>query len=458
MDDDDHQSKRGKTADGATISYLKMLIPERETGNVIGKSGTVLKKICEESGARVRISAMDEIIPGTRERIATISGSLASILCAQHMITAALYDARAERANRDMASTEMGGSGMATDDTKSESRQLKLLFPHISCGVVMGRGGSFIKELMQTTGATVKVSQPEEIIASTQERIITITGSVAAIDAAQDLICNKMSEAPPAQQIKETDYSVLKFSNAVGAIGAIGGPGGHPAHHPAHHPAQLQGWSPFGRSAGGSMPYGQVPSAGAGGPMPYKLFINTLDDNVSPDQAQLKYQEYIRHVGACSNTRPATSSASAASTVRHELPLPDKIVSGIIGKGGTVIKEIQTRSGAKVQVSQKSNDKLNGDRVVTISGTTEQVSMAQHMISERCKAIEAQITQQANGGGQPLPYAQHAYPADNLNAHAAHFGGNSPAVNAQGHHDRTYDMGPASVYAPPPTLFGTPQW
>merc|ERR1712087_50933 len=327
---------------------------------------------------------------------------------------------------------------------KADSRQLKLLFPHISCGVVMGRGGSFIKELMQTTGAAVKASQPDEIIAATQERIVTITGSVAAIDAAQDLICNKMSEAPIAQQIKETDYSVLKFNHAVGAIG---GPGGHPA----AHPAQYQGWTPFGRSAVG---YAQPPAGG--GPMPYKQFISMLDDNISPDQAQLKYNEYIRHFGSCSNARPASSVASAGTAVRHELPLPDKIVSGIIGKGGTVINEIQTRSGAKVQVSQKSGDKLNGDRVVTISGTADQVSLAQHMISERCKAIEAQITQQASGA-QQLQYAQHGYPQDSLTPHNPHFGGNSPSVNNQGHLSASYDLGAPAVYAPP-TLFGTPQW
>ena len=44
-------------------ALLKMLIPEREVGNVIGKAGAVLRKIQEDSGARIRFSQVDEVVP-----------------------------------------------------------------------------------------------------------------------------------------------------------------------------------------------------------------------------------------------------------------------------------------------------------------------------------------------------------------------------------------------------------
>lgn len=77
------------------ICFLKMLLPEREVGNVIGKGGALLKKICEDSGARVHISAIDEVIPVTRERVATISGRIGSLTLAQHLISKALSDVQA---------------------------------------------------------------------------------------------------------------------------------------------------------------------------------------------------------------------------------------------------------------------------------------------------------------------------------------------------------------------------
>jgi hypothetical protein len=147
---DDHQSKRVRLASdggdaggaGQEIHHLKMLVPEKETGNVIGRGGELLRQVRSESGARVHISAMDEVLPVTRERIITISGALPSLLCAQHLISETLQKARHERAQKIAASS--GEPAPVVDGT----RTLKLLFPHVSCGVIMGRGGSFIKELM----------------------------------------------------------------------------------------------------------------------------------------------------------------------------------------------------------------------------------------------------------------------------------------------------------------------
>lgn len=199
--------------------------------------------------------------------------------------------------------------------------------------------------------------------------------------------------------------------------------------------------------------------------MPFKHFIGTLDDHVTPDQAQLKYAEYIRQ--AAGLPRPSAggggappASVSAVGAVRQELPLPDKIVSGIIGKSGIVIKEIVARSGAKIQVSQKAPENLGGERVVTMSGTADQVAMAQHMISERCKAIEAQLTSQAAA-------PQSGYAAVHPSGHQAHQGYPPEQQLAQGYGaaapnpagaigaDANGYMG--AVYAPPP-LFGQPHW
>ena len=43
--------------------HLKMLIPEREVGNVIGKGGTILRSICEQSTSRVHISGKSHNAP-----------------------------------------------------------------------------------------------------------------------------------------------------------------------------------------------------------------------------------------------------------------------------------------------------------------------------------------------------------------------------------------------------------
>jgi len=148
--------------------------------------------------------------------------------------------------------------------------------------------------------------------------------------------------------------------------------------------------------------------------MPYKQFIGALPDDISPEEAQRQYQDYLRSVGGAPARAPAgTKPAAAANAITHQLPLPDKIISGIIGKGGLVIKEIISRSGADVKISQKEPGSQGGERVVSITGAPESVAAAQRLISERCRDIEQQITRSAAAtpGFPAAPAAATSFPS-----------------------------------------------
>ena len=148
--------------------------------------------------------------------------------------------------------------------------------------------------------------------------------------------------------------------------------------------------------------------------------MGLLDDNVSPEMSHAKYQEYLRAYGAAAAAAAAAAGGGPLGPqVSEALTLPDKKVSGLIGKGGGVIKELMARSGAMIQVSQKGESQ-NGDRVVTMSGSADAVAMAQHFVKERLKEIEANNTARASGqppaphapqvGAMAPPYSQQPYP------------------------------------------------
>jgi len=60
--------------------------------------------------------------------------------------------------------------------------------------------------------------------------------------------------------------------------------------------------------------------------------------------------------------------------VTEKIPFPDRVISGIIGRGGANIREVIQQSGARVNVSQKdAPDRVAGERTVIITGTQEQV-------------------------------------------------------------------------------------
>lgn len=69
---------------------------------------------------------------------------------------------------------------------------LKLLCPSAIAGSIIGRGGSVISQLNQATGAKIKVSQNGEFFPTTNDRVIAISGSMTAINAAVHEITTKM--------------------------------------------------------------------------------------------------------------------------------------------------------------------------------------------------------------------------------------------------------------------------
>ena len=64
------------------------------------------------------------------------------------------------------------------------------------------------------------------------------------------------------------------------------------------------------------------------------------------------------------------------------MTIPSEYVGAIIGKGGERIKRIRDESGAKIQIDKESTYG-NDEQIINISGTPEQIQMAQHLLQER---------------------------------------------------------------------------
>jgi len=88
---------------------------------------------------------------------------------------------------------------------------------------------------------------------------------------------------------------------------------------------------------------------------------------------------------------------------KETISLPDRLIAGIIGKGGSIIREIAARSGASVRVSQKDTITAAGERNVMIEGTPQQVATARQLVNERVQEIETDP--RASSRGVPMPQA-----------------------------------------------------
>eukprot|EP00066_Takifugu_rubripes_P011954 XP_011601220.1 PREDICTED: poly(rC)-binding protein 3-like [Takifugu rubripes] len=154
---------------------LRLLMHGKEVGSIIGKKGETVKKMREESGARINISE-----GSSPERIVTITGATEAIFRAFAMI--------AQKFEEDI-SAAMSNSSV----TSKPPVTLRLVFPGSQCGSLIGKGGSKIKEIRETTGAQVQVAG--DMLPDSTERAVTISGTPQAITQCVRHICSVMLEA-----------------------------------------------------------------------------------------------------------------------------------------------------------------------------------------------------------------------------------------------------------------------
>uniref|UniRef100_A0A670YS82 Poly(rC) binding protein 4 n=1 Tax=Pseudonaja textilis TaxID=8673 RepID=A0A670YS82_PSETE len=142
-----------------------------------GKKGETVKKIREQSTARITISE-----GSCPERITTITGSTDAVFRAVSMIAFKLEE--------DL------GNGATNEGTISKPPvTLRLVIPASQCGSLIGKGGAKIKEIRETTGAQVQVAG--DLLPNSTERAVTVSGVPDAIIQCVRQICAVILESPP---------------------------------------------------------------------------------------------------------------------------------------------------------------------------------------------------------------------------------------------------------------------
>lgn len=129
------------TESGLNVTLtIRLLMHGKEVGSIIGKKGESVKRIREESGARINISEGN-----CPERIITLTGPTNAIFKAFAMI----IDKLEEDINSSMTNSTAASRPPVT---------LRLVVPATQCGSLIGKGGCKIKEIRESTGAQVQVA------------------------------------------------------------------------------------------------------------------------------------------------------------------------------------------------------------------------------------------------------------------------------------------------------------
>ncbi|CAH8435299.1 unnamed protein product [Schistosoma intercalatum] len=229
------------------IIHLKVLVPSVAVGAIIGKGGESIAKIQKETGARIKLSKVNDLYPGTEERVCLIQGTLEGVTRMHNYIMDRVLEkpecsgTAASCVTNNTISTSRSESVAISSTTQGDSssnmphlqkgstwshslelsgsrlpwgrhKQVKILVPNCTAGLVIGKLGSYVREIKDRTGAFIQISQ-KSVEINLLERCITIAGEPEQCRAAVDLVLAKIAEDP-----QSAIYPAISYSHVRGPV------------------------------------------------------------------------------------------------------------------------------------------------------------------------------------------------------------------------------------------------
>lgn len=218
--------------------HFKILVPSVAAGAIIGKGGETIAQLQKEAGARVKMSKANDFYPGTTERVCLITGTVEGILGIHDFIMEKIKEKPDPNAK------------MAIDfDHKQPAereKQVKILVPNSTAGMIIGKGGSYIKQIKEESGAYVQISQKSKDHALA-ERCITVIGEMDNNKTACHMILAKIVEDPQSGSCLNVSYA-----DVTGPVANFN-PTGSPFANPGSVPSSAMNNSNTSYSSNGSL-------------------------------------------------------------------------------------------------------------------------------------------------------------------------------------------------------------
>ncbi|RPB12974.1 hypothetical protein P167DRAFT_139858 [Morchella conica CCBAS932] len=348
----------------------QMNIESTLVGLIIGRGGETLRRVEQETGARVQFLTNGQDRDSGGERICNIQGSRPQIAAARRAIEAIIAEngpsggggmgggpaggGRGKFGGGGGAGS--GGGGAGQPNLRDGEDSIQILVPDRTVGLIIGRGGETIRDIQDKSGCHVNIVG--EAKSQNGQRPVNLIGSVAAAEHAKRLI----------MEIVESDNA------GTGPPPSIGG--GRPERGP-----------PAGSSGGYYGGHGDGGRGGGGG--------------------------------------------GADGRITETIKVPIDAVGMIIGKGGETIKEMQSSTGCRINVSSQCNPN-DPEREIALAGTRDAINRARQAIEEKVEASSR------NGPpNRPQP------------SHAAGGGGHSHHSSGSGHHNDSYNQSSQTQHQQP---------
>ncbi|PIA44008.1 hypothetical protein AQUCO_01800223v1 [Aquilegia coerulea] len=331
-------------------SVFRLIVPVLKVGSIIGRKGELIKKMCEDTRARIRI--LDGVL-GTTDRIVLISGKEEPEAPISPAMNAVL---RVFKRINGLSETE-------GESTGSSTCSVRLLVASSQAINLIGKQGALIKSIQEGTGASVRVVSGDEVssYATSEERVVDIQGDSSKVLKALEAVVGHLRKFL-------VDHSVIPLFEKVGNA-------------TTSQDRPVEPWADKTQSL--------IHSASQPGySSDYSLSIKR-DSLFYDRETQLESQ--MQHSGvllygqdpALSGLRSSgltRASAPIVTQMSQTMQIPISYAEDIIGIGGANIGYIRRTSGAILTVQESRG--LPDEITVEIKGTQSQVQTAQQLIQD----------------------------------------------------------------------------
>ncbi|EOA97467.1 Poly(rC)-binding protein 3, partial [Anas platyrhynchos] len=324
-----------------------------------------------QSGARINISE-----GSCPERIVTITGPTDAIFKAFSMIALKFE----EDINASMTNSTVTSKPPVT---------LRLVVPASQCGSLIGKGGSKIKEIRESTGAQVQVAG--DMLPNSTERAVTISGTPDAIIQCVKQICVVMLESPPKgatipYRPKPASAPIIFAGGQVRADTILASAGNHTVlAQPQPAPVSFQLLLAFTIQGQYAIPHPDLTKLHQLA-MQHPPFTPLGQTTPGFPVCFLLYDitcvlPFLQTTGITFSLCPYIGLDATSPTSSHELTIPNDLIGCIIGRQGSKINEIRQMSGAQIKIANATEG--SAERQVTITGSPANISLAQYLINAR---------------------------------------------------------------------------
>jgi insulin-like growth factor 2 mRNA-binding protein 1 len=410
------RSRRGPRGPGApfgglpgqsrqTDFPLRILVQSDMVGAIIGRQGSTIRQITQQTRARVDVHRKDNV--GSLEKAITIYGNPENCTNACKRILEVMQ----QEAN----------------NTNKGEISLKILAHNNLIGRIIGKGGNTIKRIMQETDTKITVSSINDINSFNLERIITVKGAIDNMSRAEAQISAKLRQsyendlqamAPQTMMFPGLHPMAMMATAGIGygSRGLYTGQAPYPGMYPA------------GAAQGGGdsqeTTYLYIPNNAVGAIIGTKgshirniirfsgasVKIAPIDETkpqetqnerrvtiVGSPEAQWKAQylifEKMREEGF------VAGSDDVRLTV--EIMVPSSQVGRIIGKGGQNVRELQRVTGSVIKLPEQGSSPQEDETTVHIIGPFFSVQSAQRRI--RAMVLQSVVPLQGRPRQQRQP-------------------------------------------------------